>query len=773
MAGFDRTKLARLADGLVVAIAVVLPWSTSATSILLALWFIALVPTLDWPAVRRELMTPLGGLPVLLVLFGVVGMAWADVSWLERWKGLDGFYKLLAIPLLTVQFRRSDYGKRVFFGFLAACVLLLVASYVLAIFPELPRGSYSIGVPVKSYISQSSEFLLCIAVLLYFAVDDARGQSWPGSIGLVLLSAAFLANILFVATGRTTLVLIPVLAALYGLRRFKWRGIFGAAAVIFLLAGVAWTTSPYFRERVGSFFAETEAFETSQAVTSAGERIVFWTKSLKFIAGAPLLGHGTGSITALFKEAAVGQSGVRAEVSTNPHNQTFAVAIQIGLLGAVVLWAMWLMQLAWFWQAGIVAWTGLVMVTQSLVGSLFNSYIFDFTEGWLYVIGVGVAAGTLRRFRSFADEPKKAPPFSPESATPLALPPRPRILVVTLRRLGDVLLTTPLIRSLRRAFPDAVIEALVFSDTAGIVQDNPDLDGIVAMPPRPAAAQSLVLAARLWRKYDLAVSTQCGDRPTFFAIVAGRRRAAPVEVTASGRLKRALLDRSVPYAAGVHRVEEILRLADTLGIARVPELVCPRPGAVTEVAGRYAVIHVAPMFRYKRWTIEGWRSLAAWFGDNGIDVVATGGTNDSERGYLDEVCDGSAQIRRLDGRLSWPQLAGLLANACVYVGPDTSVTHLAAAAGCPTVAIYGPTDPRLWGPWPADGLGVMWDAAGRIQNRGNVWLVQNPLPCLPCQLEGCERGLDSHSSCLDELNPGEVIAAVQLALKGGAALRSG
>jgi len=58
----------------------------------------------------------------------------------------------------------------------------------------------------------------------------------------------------------------------------------------------------------------------------------------------------------------------------------------------------------------------------------------------------------------------------------------------------------------------------------------------------------------------------------------------------------------------------------------------------------------------------------------------------------------------------------------------------------------------------------MWAAAGTIQSRGNVWLVQNPLPCLPCQLEGCERRLDSHSQCLDELRVGQVLMAVDEAL---------
>jgi len=175
------------------------------------------------------------------------------------------------------------------------------------------------------------------------------------------------------------------------------------------------------------------------------------------------------------------------------------------------------------------------------------------------------------------------------------------------------------------------------------------------------------------------------------------------------------------------------------------------------------VIHAAPMFRYKQWTPSGWREVAAALAARGLAVIATGGPADPERRYLDEVWR-DAPVQRLDGRLDWPQLAGLLAKARVYVGPDTSVTHLAAAAGCPTVALYGPTDPRLWGPWPVGGLDTMWAAAGTVQRRGNVFLVQHAYPCTPCQLEGCERRLDSDSQCLIALTPRQVIDAVDQAL---------
>ena len=146
-------------------------------------------------------------------------------------------------------------------------------------------------------------------------------------------------------------------------------------------------------------------------------------------------------------------------------------------------------------------------------------------------------------------------------------------------------------------------------------------------------------------------------------------------------------------------------------------------------------------------------------------VVTTGGPDAAERAYLDGLWSGSGTpVQRADGQLDWPQLAALLKGAALYIGADTSMTHLAAAAGCPTIALFGPTDPRLWGPWPKGGLRESWSAAARIQRRANVWLVQHPLPCTPCQKEGCERHLDSRSACLDELSAAEVLIAIDQAL---------
>jgi len=347
---------------------------------------------------------------------------------------------------------------------------------------------------------------------------------------------------------------------------------------------------------------------------------------------------------------------------------------------------------------------------------------------------------------------------------PVRLPSAPRILIVALRRLGDVLLTTPLIRSVKRAFPDASIDAMVFAGTQGVLAGNPDLKNVLAISHRPSLGETFSLLRRIAKRYDLALSTQTGDRPTTLAWIAGRQSAGLLEADGlAAAAKHLLLNRSCATDRDQHRVLDILRLTELLGIPAHAEIVCPSGAARPALAPSqsYAVIHAAPMFTYKRWTVDGWGKLAAALRERGLGTVVTGAASD--RPYLDEVWQNS-DVVRLDGKLEWPELSALIGAARAYIGPDTAITHLAAAAGAPTVALYGPTDPRIWGPWPVGGLDRPWASSGTIQRRGNVWLVQNPLLCLPCQQEGCDRRLDSRSQCLDEMTVNQVVSAVDQAL---------
>ena len=400
---FDRVRLERLADWLAVGVAVSLPWSTSATGILIALWLVTTLPTLDVASVRRELLTAAGGLPVLLWVLAAVGMLWADVSWAERIGGLGKFHRLLVIPLLLAQFRRSEFGIWVIYGFFASMLGLLLMSWVAVAFPGLPWPGRAFGVPVKDYILQGETFLICAFALLGYAFDE-RGAKKPIFIlGLVGLAGLFLIDIAFVATGRTVLLVAPVLAFLLGWRHFRWKGLLGAALLGGAVGAVVFFESPYLRGRLERSVTELHDYLSSDAINPTGLHLEFLRKSLLFVEAAPIVGHGTGSIMEQFRQAAaVGQTGASSAPSANPHNQIFAVAIQLGVLGTVLLVAMWAAHVMLFRGSGFIAWIGLIIVVQNIVSSLFNSHLFDFTQGWLYVFGVGVGGGVVLRKQSTA-----------------------------------------------------------------------------------------------------------------------------------------------------------------------------------------------------------------------------------------------------------------------------------------------------------------------------------------------------------------------------------
>ena len=402
MTAENRKRLATLADALAAAIAVSLPWSTSATGILVGLWFFTLVPVFRWEELRREILTPAGGLPVLLVLLGVAGMLWADVTLLERWKGLDSFLKLLAIPLLLVQFQRSERGTWVFAGYLLSCVVLLVVtSIVIAVPPLAATFLHFDNVVVKNAATQSGEFVICIFSLLYLMMGPHEEKRSPWALACAAVILAMLANIFYFSTGRTALVTILVLFVLFVLLALKIRNIKTIAGLLtaaIVLGIIAWMSSPYLRERTEALQTETQRYEKANERTSTGERLEFWKKSAEFIWQAPVIGHGTGTIRTLFEKAAAGQTGAAGVAAANPHNQTLAVGIQLGVVGIAVLWAMWIAHLLLFRRNNsLTAWVGLVIVVQNITGSLFNSHLFDFVQGWMYVVGVGVAGGMALR----------------------------------------------------------------------------------------------------------------------------------------------------------------------------------------------------------------------------------------------------------------------------------------------------------------------------------------------------------------------------------------
>lgn len=363
-----------------------------------------------------------------------------------------------------------------------------------------------------------------------------------------------------------------------------------------------------------------------------------------------------------------------------------------------------------------------------------------------------------------------------------SLPTRPTTaLVIALRYLGDVLLATPMANTIKQLYPDCRVDMLVFRGSEAMLEGNSDLRAVITTKEGASASERLTQMRSLWRRYDLAVVTSPGTPPVLFGFAAARHRIGlALDDRPARRWKRVLLSRWCIFEPDAPRIAHNDGLARLLGASQAGAIVPPTAGVKPDEwrqrlgfdprAERLAVVHPSPRWRYKRWTDAGWRTLVDDLRRRGMKVVITGAPDPAERRYLDGLALEGEGIMRVDGQLRLAEAADLLCIATLYVGPDTAMTHIAAACGTPTVAIFGPTDPVIWGPSPNDGERRSYVRVAAQQRRGKVILLQNTsLPCVPCQLEGCERHRDSRSDCLDRLSAQHVLDACEQLLAGAMA----
>ncbi|MET0675271.1 MAG: O-antigen ligase family protein [Bradyrhizobium sp.] len=405
----DRARWTTGADVLAILAALTLPWSTSLPGIFVPCFLVAVAAVMDWRAFGRLLKDPICYLPLALAALAAIGMLWSDASWAERFRGLSPLLKLLVLPALFYHFERSSRGMWVLIAFLVSCVLLMIMSWLVVFYPGLslkPPDSVGAdrGIFVKNYIAQSQEFALCAVALAYPIIRLLQSGRTRQALALGAISFGFIVNMAFVIVSRTAMVTMPIMIVVFALLHLKWRARLLIAGGLVIVTALAFATSPQLQQTLKTFSQDYQRYSTENAATSAGLRIEFWKKSLHFFAEAPVIGHGTGSTRGLFERAATGEAtSASGKVINNPHNQTLNVAVQWGVAGVLLLYAMWWAHLQLFRGEGLVAWIGMLVVVQNIFTSLFNSHISDFHEGWMYVLGAGVAGGMAIRARSRPD----------------------------------------------------------------------------------------------------------------------------------------------------------------------------------------------------------------------------------------------------------------------------------------------------------------------------------------------------------------------------------
>ncbi|MFM2030202.1 MAG: hypothetical protein RL517_1395 [Pseudomonadota bacterium] len=374
-----------------------------------------------------------------------------------------------------------------------------------------------------------------------------------------------------------------------------------------------------------------------------------------------------------------------------------------------------------------------------------------------------------------------------------------KVLFIATRQIGDVLVTTPLISKARELWPEAEFHFLGYRGKLDMLKGNPNISKVIETSDRPGFTEYLSLLGRLFQRYDLAVVTQPSDRAYLYGLVAAQRRVGvlgghPQGLTEQDKAKRSKSDKQNAWKKAIcshtvdvdyfaqHVITEKLRLLEAFyqnphelfdkAITVTPPEGEPLSRSISQqLRSPYVVVHPGPLTAYKRWPLAYWQTLVTWMVQQGWQVVLSASPakqdlqlNDDILSLLDETT--RQQVINTAGELSIPQAGTLIRGALAYVGVDTSITHLAAACNTPTIALFGPTPPSNFGPWPNGFIGEQpYQLQARSQTVGNITILQGPEECVPCRKAGCEDRANSNSECLDHLEPAQVIKALEGALQ--------
>ena len=332
-----------------------------------------------------------------------------------------------------------------------------------------------------------------------------------------------------------------------------------------------------------------------------------------------------------------------------------------------------------------------------------------------------------------------------------------RALVVKLRHHGDVLLAAPVLSVLKAHAPAIEVDALVYDDTAPMLEGHPALSRLHKVGRRWRAASPLerlrheraLFAALRARRYDLIVNLTEQPRGAWLARMLRPRFAVGPINAKRGWFWQGSFTHFYPLIRNRHFVEVNLDALRRIGVQPAPaeKKVVFVPGAAAEARARelavepFVHMHPASRWRFKCWPAERNAALADRLAEQGHRVVMTSAPDETP--FIDEI------VRRmksppvnLAGKLSLKELGALTARARLFVGVDSMPMHLAAAMGVPTVALFGPSSEAVWGPW-------------NVEQR----VVTTTHSCRPCGVDGC--GGSKVSDCLTLLGVDPVHAAAE------------
>lgn len=329
------------------------------------------------------------------------------------------------------------------------------------------------------------------------------------------------------------------------------------------------------------------------------------------------------------------------------------------------------------------------------------------------------------------------------------------ILVAQTAFLGDLVLTTPLFRALKRLFPAARLTLLTTPQAAPLVEEDPHLDRIITYDKK--GGETLFAAAKKLRgeKFDLLLAPHRSHRTSILGFLSG----VPTRVGYREAGFSFLHTRTVPRPMDAHEVDRILALLQPLGVKAKEEdraLFCGFTAAEAQsvdallraggVGPGEKVAGLCPgsVWATKRWPAEYWAELADMLTGAGWRVALVGGPDDRETAAK-VVALAKAELVDGVGKTKLKALPAWLSRCGLFVTNDSAPLHVAAARGVPTVAIFGPTVKSL----------------GFFPFHVNSRVVEAPLDCRPCGLHGHAACPEKHFRCMLDVKPSAVFAVCE------------
>lgn len=348
------------------------------------------------------------------------------------------------------------------------------------------------------------------------------------------------------------------------------------------------------------------------------------------------------------------------------------------------------------------------------------------------------------------------------------------ILVIKLRNIGDVLLSSPVFANLRGQFPAARLCALVNGGTEEMLTGNPHLDKVYVyerdrlsrLSPMGRWAREIGFLFELRKeRFDLVLNLTEGDRGAILAFLSGAKIRVGIDAIGRGmvgknRLFNHLIRRPDP---ALHTVEQNLRYLEPIEVP-VRErqvffaheeadrtLVAERLKAAGMAAGRFIHTHLTSRWMFKTMPPATAAKLVDTLASRtGLPLVFTAAPEAKELHYLQDVLAQSTAPRlSLGGELTLKQLGALTGQARFFVGVDSAPMHLAAALNIPVFGVFGPSSAVLWGPWDNRLKQNPYRQKRGIQSSGLHVVLQAERECVPCGRDGCNGSKVSNCLAFD------------------------